>query len=53
VFPAWFFPRQHGAFTRGFARELSVRRRVLYNWWDRFGETDPPAPRARELILRK
>jgi len=35
------------------ARELGVGRRLLYNWRDRFDETDPPPARSRELILRK
>ena len=35
------------------ARELGVGRRLLYVWRDRFGETDPPPQRSRELILRK
>jgi len=35
------------------ARELSVGRRLLYVWRDRFDETDPPPQRTRELILRK
>ena len=35
------------------ACELGVCRRVLYNWRDRFGKTDPPPPCSRELILRK
>ena len=34
------------------ARELGICRRVLYNWRDRFDETDPPRVRSRELILR-
>ncbi len=37
----------------GLARELGVCRRALYNWRDRFDETNPPAGRSRELILRK
>lgn len=35
------------------AQELGVGRRLLYNWRDRFDETDPPPARPRELILRK
>jgi transposase-like protein len=35
------------------ARELGICRRVLYNWRDRLDETNPPAARTRELILRK
>jgi len=35
------------------ARDLGVCRRVLYNWRDRFDETDHPQQRSRELILRK
>ena len=37
----------------GLAKELDVRRRVLYNWRDRMDGTDPPPIRTRELILRK
>jgi transposase-like protein len=35
------------------ARELGVCRRVLYNWRDRLDDTNLPAIRSRELILRK
>ena len=35
------------------ARELGICRRVLYNWRDRFEQTDPPPARSREMILRK
>jgi transposase-like protein len=37
----------------GLSRELGIPRRLLYNWRDRFEETDPPHTRSRELILRK
>src|SRR5580658_6483556 len=36
-----------------FAKELGVSRRVLYNWRDRFDETNSPPGRSRELILRE
>ncbi|PYU34060.1 MAG: hypothetical protein DMG31_07240 [Acidobacteria bacterium] len=35
------------------ARELGVCRRALYNWRDRFDETNPAPARSRELLLRK
>ena len=35
------------------ARELGVCRRALYNWRDRFDQTNPTAGRSRELILRR
>jgi transposase-like protein len=35
------------------ARELGVARRLLYVWRDRFDETECPAIRSRELILRR
>ena len=35
------------------ARELGVCRRVLYNWHDRFEESNAPPTRTRELMLRK
>ena len=34
-------------------RDLVVCRRLLYNWRDRFDETDHPRQRSRGLILRK
>ena len=37
----------------GLSRELGIPRRLLYNWRDRFEETDPPHTQSRELILRK
>jgi transposase-like protein len=35
------------------SRELGIPRRCLYNWRDRFEQTDPPHTPSRELILRR
>jgi transposase-like protein len=37
----------------GLSRELSIHRRLLYNWRERSGEGNPNPVRSRELILCK
>jgi transposase-like protein len=35
------------------SQELSIHRRLLYNWRDRLDESNPGPVRSREFILRK